>query len=127
MARPQILRHFSLAEPAEVHDSRADRGRGTGEAHGGVPVARREPGCLHRVDEVVGHVAAIEGVSETDAVEHVEGDRSSFALLCRGRAGGGQYLVACRHERRHEGASDEARGAGDEHLHVRRSLARDGR
>ena len=115
---PQVLRHRALAQAAQVQHARA-HGRGCiCEAGGRVTVCCRKPRRPHGMDEVVGGVAAVERAGQAGAVEHVEEDELTGAVVGGGAAGGGADFVTGGEERGNEGPADEVGSAGDQHLHV---------
>jgi hypothetical protein len=68
------------------------------------------------MDEVVGHIAAVERARQTGLVGDVEEDRLAPAPVRLRPPGGGPHLVAGREEGGDQGAAHEAGGAGHERL-----------
>ena len=121
----QVLRQVrTLPQPSEVDDTREVVGGGTGcEALGCRPVGVGEVGLLpHRVDQVVGGVAAPEGGGHVVTGEDVGPTDLDLAPpgtvveLARG-AGQTHHLVSPVEEERDETAPYVPGGPGDGDLH----------
>ena len=116
-ARAQVRRQGGLvaAEPAEVDDL-PDPGVGGGPAEGaGVRrVLALEPRRVEGVDQVVGHVDALEGLAHGGGVADVPRDRPARSVVLLRTAGHRQDVVTLTDQGGGERGADEARRPGDE-------------